>query len=155
MEANKLLVVLRIRGEVKVRETVEDTLDMLRLYHKNYCSLVYATPSSIGMITKVKDYVTFGEADEAIVVELLQKRGKITADKALTEAHVKMTFKEMAQLLISGKKSLKDFEGVRPFFRLQPPRGGFERAGIKHNFAEGGALGYRKDKINGLVRKML
>lgn len=155
MEANKLLAVIRVRGEVKVRETVEDTLDMLRLYHKNYCSLVYLTPSSIGMITKVKDYVTFGEVDEATVIELLQKRGKITADKALTEDHVKMTFKEMAQLLLSGKKSLKDFEGVRPFFRLPPPRKGFERKGIKHNFSEGGALGYRKGKINDLIKRMI
>ncbi len=40
-------------------------------------------------------------------------------------------------------------------FRLNPPKGGFERKGIKKAFREGGALGYRKDKINGLIKRML
>jgi large subunit ribosomal protein L30 len=38
---------------------------------------------------------------------------------------------------------------------LHPPRGGFERKGIKVQFATGGALGYRAEKINDLIKKML
>ena len=40
-------------------------------------------------------------------------------------------------------------------FRLNPPRGGFERKGVKNTFNVGGALGYRKVNINILIKKML
>ncbi len=39
--------------------------------------------------------------------------------------------------------------------RLQPPRGGFERKGTKVSFNNGGALGYRGEKINDLIRRMI
>ena len=40
-------------------------------------------------------------------------------------------------------------------FRLQPPKKGFERKGIKKPFTTGGALGNRKVKINDLIKRML
>lgn len=39
--------------------------------------------------------------------------------------------------------------------RLQPPRGGYGRKGIKAPFTIGGALGYRGAKINDLMRRMM
>lgn len=54
-------------------------------------------------------------------------------------------------------KLLKDKreEKGRQFFRLHPPRGGFERKGIKVPFSRGGAYGYRGKEINELIRRML
>ncbi len=43
----------------------------------------------------------------------------------------------------------------KKFFRLNPPRKGFGRKGIKKPFSVGGALGNRKEKISELVRRML
>lgn len=43
----------------------------------------------------------------------------------------------------------------KKYYALHPPRGGFERNGIKHPFNKKGALGYRGDKINALIKKML
>lgn len=43
----------------------------------------------------------------------------------------------------------------KPYYRLHPPKGGFERKGTKKPFTIGGALGDRKDKMNILVEKML
>ena len=40
-------------------------------------------------------------------------------------------------------------------FYLNPPRKGFERKGIKVSFKAGGALGYRGEKINDLIQRML
>ncbi|NQU79820.1 uL30 family ribosomal protein [Candidatus Woesearchaeota archaeon] len=40
-------------------------------------------------------------------------------------------------------------------FHLHPPRGGFERKGIKRNFVQGGAIGYRGTKINDLIKRMI
>ena len=44
---------------------------------------------------------------------------------------------------------------MKPFFRLHPPRKGFERKGIKMPFKLGGVLGPRGDKINNLIKKMI
>ncbi len=54
-------------------------------------------------------------------------------------------------LLQEKKPKLKE----KNIFHLNPPKKGFERKGIKKSFASGGALGYRKDKINDLIKKML
>ncbi len=43
----------------------------------------------------------------------------------------------------------------KKFFSLSPPRGGFERNGIKKPFNMGGALGYRGNKMNDLLKKMI
>jgi large subunit ribosomal protein L30 len=40
-------------------------------------------------------------------------------------------------------------------FFLHPPRGGYERKGIKFAYAQGGALGNRHEKINDLIKRML
>lgn len=43
----------------------------------------------------------------------------------------------------------------KKFYTLHPPRGGFERKGIKLPFTLGGVLGNRKEKINDLIKRML
>ena len=46
-------------------------------------------------------------------------------------------------------------EEEKKTYRLHPPRGGFERKGTKKSFSQGGALGYRKEKINDLIKRMM
>ena len=128
-EARKIAVV-RIRGSIKLTNEMKDTLNMLRLYKQNYCVVLPATPSTLGMIKKVSSYVTWGEVDEETLALLKEKRGSIFKDK-------------------------KGKEVQKPFFRLHPPRKGFARKGIKIPFKLGGALGYRGDKINDLIKRML
>ena len=45
-------------------------------------------------------------------------------------------------------------EGVLTTFNLAPPRGGFERKGIKKTVNQGGAIGARKE-IDSLLKRML
>lgn len=51
-------------------------------------------------------------------------------------------------------KAIADRFGLCNTIHLHPPRGGFERGGIKKNFSIGGALGYRGEKISELIEKM-
>ncbi len=44
--------------------------------------------------------------------------------------------------------------GINKTINLHPPRGGFERKGIKVPFSTGGALGNRGDKIADLIERM-
>lgn len=46
-------------------------------------------------------------------------------------------------------------EEGKKFCRLNSPKKGYGRKGLKHAFAVGGALGYRGEKINDLIRRML
>ena len=154
-----LMAVIRIRGEVRVDKRIEDTLKMLRLLKKNRCSVVPNTRSYLGMLGKVKDYCTFGEIDEDTLALLIEKRGRLKGDKPLTydylKQKLKVDFKQFAGIFMQGKMGLKDIPGLKPFFKLHPPIGGFEREGIKKPYTIGGALGYRKKEINKLIRKMI
>jgi large subunit ribosomal protein L30 len=124
-EAKGKLAAIRIRNITKADGKMRGTLDMLGLRKSHTCVIVPNTEAMRGMINKVKDYVTYGEIEEETAKMLEQKRGK------------------------------KGKDGARKDFHLSPPRGGFERKGIKHNYEQGGALGYRGKKINELIKKML
>ncbi len=153
------VVVIRIRGGIGVKKTLKDTMSMLRLYKKHTCVILNNTPSTVGMVKKLKDYVTWGEIDEPTIKLLLSKRGKLPGNKPLTEEYVKeklkLTIDEFTKEFVTDKKQLKDIPGFKQFFRLSPPIKGFERKGIKKPFSLGGSLGYRKDKINELIHKMI
>ena len=59
MESNKLLAVIRLRGAVKVRREINDTLKMLRLHHVNHATIIKNSPSYLGMLQKAKDSVSY------------------------------------------------------------------------------------------------
>ncbi len=119
------LAIIRIRGTDDVNGDIEATLRMLKLHKKHTCSVYDKTPVIEGMAVKVKDYVTYGEIDEETEKLLIEKRPVVKEGK------------------------------VQNYFHLSPPRGGFERRGIKAPFSMKGALGYRKEKINLLIKKMI
>ena len=50
---------------------------------------------------------------------------------------------------------LKTRDEGKKFYRLNSPKKGFGRKGIKKSFAVGGALGYRGDKMNDLIQRMI
>ena len=139
------LAAIRIRGLTEIRTKIEDTLKMLRLYKKNYCCVLPNNPIYAGMLKKAKDYVTWGEIDEQTFNMLIEKRGEEFKGRE-TDSKKKIVYNDF--FLVDNKK-------IKKYFRLNPPRKGFERKGIKHSFKEGGALGYRGEKINELIRRMV
>jgi len=140
-----MLAAILIRGLINVDVRIRRTLEMLRLLNKNTCVVLKDNESMKGMLVKAKDYLTWGEISDETFKELVDKRG--LEFKGPTEDR-KGIIKYSNFIEVDGKK-------VKPFFRLHPPRGGFERKGIKSQYASGGALGYRADKMNNLIRKMI
>lgn len=125
---SKKIAVIRIRGTTGVKEKIERTLTMLHLQKRNTCTVIENRPEMVGMLQVVKDFTTWGEIDEETYNLLVEKRGE---------------------------KDPKDDKKIKPFFRLNSPQKGFERKGIKYPFSLGGALGDRKEKINGLIKRMV
>jgi large subunit ribosomal protein L30 len=149
--------IVQVRGVVNTRRDIKDTLKMLRLHHINHCVFVADTPENLGMIRKVKDYVAYGELDEGTIMTLLETRGKVTGDIALTDEYVREhsaygSIAEFAKALSSGNARLTDMPGMKPVLRLHPPRKGYKT--IKRTFPQGGALGYYGTEINTLLYKM-
>lgn len=69
------IAIIRIKGPIKVNREMNKTMYMLRLRRKNVCVVVEDTKQNLGMIKKIKDYVTYGEIDEETLKLLKEKRG--------------------------------------------------------------------------------
>ncbi|MDE1823773.1 MAG: uL30 family ribosomal protein [Candidatus Micrarchaeota archaeon] len=134
---NKVIAVIRVRGTMGVRRSISETMSRLNLRRVNNMVVLYGTKSNIGMIMKCKDFVTFGEINQETLGKLLEKK------------EIKHS-KEDIEGISSGKKALKDLKAMP--IRMHPPRHGYE--GIKESYTSGGALGYRGEKINDLIKRM-
>jgi len=124
----KMIAIILIRGDIGLNKETLSTLEMLSLHKKNFCSVQKATPSIMGMIRKVKDYITWGEISDEVLKELIKARSE---------------------------PNPKDPKKTKKFFRLNSPKKGYGRKGIKVPFSKGGALGDRGEKINDLIKRML
>ena len=152
-----MLAVVRIRGKVNVRKEIEDTLKMLRLNRVNHCVLVPETPEYLGMLQRVKDYVTWGKVEKKMIVEIFKKRGMVAGGKKLNDDNIKKATKydvldSLVDDLIKGKIKFKDFPGLKPVFRLNPPRKGYKATRLPY---PRGDLGDRKEKIKELLERMI
>lgn len=157
MSENKLAVVL-IRGFVNLHPDVKKTLDMLRLRKKHACVVINDTVENRGMLQKVKDYTTYGVINETFFKQILDARGELVGKKLIANSSEKVDTAKISKEFFAGELHLRDFSekyNVKPYFRLHPPKGGFERKGIKMPFAKGGVLGQRNEAIVELITKML
>lgn len=155
----KVVLAIRVRGRVRVRPQIEDTLGKLQLVRLHHAKLLKLTPSLIGMITKAKDYITWGEVESDLIELLLSKRGRLSGNRRLTDDYVKKnssysSISAFAKALASGKASLADVEGLKPIFRLTPPKKGYN--GKKYlAVGMGGITGYRGADIKSLATRMV
>ncbi|MFZ2498642.1 MAG: 50S ribosomal protein L30 [Methanosarcina sp.] len=152
-----MYAIVRVRGPVNVRYTIEDTMKMLRLHKINHCVLVPENPHFKGMVQKVKDYVAYGKIDAKILAEILENRGRLEGGSLLTEEYIREntaydSIQAFAEAVVEGKAFLKDVPKLKPVFRLHPPRKG--HAGIKRTVQQGGVLGNHDEDINVLLHKM-
>lgn len=153
----KSLLAIRIRGGVSCTKRVKDTLRMLRVDRNNYATILDDRPDYQGMLQKAKDYITWGEPDVETVKVVLEKRGEAPGGVKLTDEYVKSlgyeSLTQLAEKLHSCELDINKLEGVKPFFRLHPPRKGYDRT-VKKPYSNKGELGYRGEAINELARRM-
>lgn len=150
--------VIRVRGHPGVNQDIEDTMQMLNLTRVNHCVVVPGNDSVKGMIDKIKDYVTYGEVSEKTLARLIKFKGRLEGDRPIDDNFVIensdfTSIISFAKGIVEGKAKYSDLSGVKPIFRLNPPRKGYE--GIKRSFKNGGALGYRGEEINVLIDRMI
>src|SRR3989338_5788972 len=110
-------------------------------------------------ISGKNDLKTWGEIDQETFKLLLEKRAKLVTKKITINDFIKQKLNTdlntFTKDFFESKRKLRDIPGMKLFFGLHPPIKGYERKGTKVPFSLGGVLGYRKDKINDLIRRML
>ncbi|MCL4334719.1 MAG: 50S ribosomal protein L30 [Candidatus Thermoplasmatota archaeon] len=153
-----MLAVIRIRGSTGIRKEAEDTASLLRLHRINHMVLVRDDKQTLGMLRKLKDYVTWGEIDRDTLELLLRNRLLLKGRKKPEEDGLESvtgfkTFSDMADSILNGKVTMNGISNAVPVFRLHPPKGGYEK--IRKQYTQGGSSGYRGKDINTLIRKML
>jgi large subunit ribosomal protein L30 len=110
------------------------------------------------MISIVRDYVTYGELSEESVSALIKTRGRLLGNKKLTDEYAKKagcnSLEDLVKAVSKCELEYWKLPGIQPFFRLHPPSKGF-KGKIKRGFAAGGELGYRGEKIDQLLSRMI
>ncbi|WP_135304336.1 50S ribosomal protein L30 [Haloarcula amylovorans] len=149
---------VQIRGDVNMDTDIHDTLKMLNIHHVNHATLVPQTETYRGMVSKVNDFVAFGEPSQETVELLLSTRGEpLEGDADIDDEWVGENtdyddVEGLASALVEEETTLKE-QGLSPTLRLHPPRGGHE--GIKHPTKEGGELGkHDTEGIDDLLEAM-
>ena len=140
---NKIICIIRIRGQIGLDKDVEETLHRLRLRRKYSCVVLTPTREQSGMLKKVRNFVAFGNISKETLEKLIEKRGQPIEKKK------KIDVKKAVEAFEKGNTLEK--LNLKPFFRLHPARGGMN---TKLHFPKG-VLGDNKDKINDLVLRML
>lgn len=157
-QERRCIAVVRIRGVISAPLEVRETLRILNLKRNNYAVLIDNRQSFLGMLKTAQNFVTWGEASKEIINALLKKKGRLAGNKKLTDEYVqKLGFKsldELAEAIFNCKVEYWKLPGIQPYFRLHPPTKGF-RGKIKKGYRMGGELGYRGEKINDLLERMI
>jgi len=153
----KCLAVVRVHGLSDIFHEIKDTLQMLHLTHNCHATLVDDRPAYLGMLRKAKNHVAWGEISKENIALLLKGRGRITGNRRLTDEYAQgigyKSLDDLAEALYNLKVELKNLPGVKPVFRLHPPKKGFEGK-VKKDYASGGVTGYQGEAINDLIKRM-
>ena len=142
------LLVVNMRGLVNTRTPVRETLGELSLLHRFNATIVPDNDVYRGMLKSAKEHVAWCVLDKTTAENLLSKRAEKSSGNRVGESVLKgsgfSSFGDLASALAEGKTTLNEAVGIRSFFRLNPPKGGFARS-IRRQYGEGGILGPNND----------
>jgi large subunit ribosomal protein L30 len=150
-------LVVRIKGQADVPHWATTTLKLLRLDKKFRATIIPAKENTLGMLNKIKHYISWQEIDISTTKELLDKKGRKAGYKKITPNDLPeigfKTIDELASSLTEGKATLSKLSPLKPWFALAPPKHGFKRS-TKKLYGQKGVLGHNKE-LNTLVRSMM
>jgi len=152
------LLVVRMRGTVNVPYWALTTLKSLHLNKRFSATLVPETSNYLGMLRKINQWVAWSKADSDIIKILIEKRGKKKASELESgkEKKTKSEYKgidELVTVIASYKIKFSEQNNFKPWFTLNPPKGGFKKSS-KKQFSDGGILGNNKELVE-IVKRMI
>ena len=152
------LAVIRVRGLVDTSPDIRTTLGLLHLTRNCHITLVDNRASFLGMLKRVRNFVTWGEITQDTILLLLKERGRLTGNKALSDDYAqRVGYKNLDDLAAAVYNQEVEFQrlpDIKPVFRAHPPKKGY-KGKIKKSYTGGGVTGYRGEAVNELIRKMV
>lgn len=152
------LLVVRMRGTVNVPYWALTTLKNLYLNKRFSATLVPETSNYLGMLRKINQWVAWSKADSDIIKILIEKRGKKknplleSRDENKSKSDYKV-IDELVDVIVNDKVKFSDQNNIKPWFSLNPPKGGFKKS-TKKQFSDGGILGNNKELLE-IVKRMV
>jgi large subunit ribosomal protein L30 len=152
------LLVVNLHGLINVPTGTRTTLTQLGIGRRFSATVVGDDDVSKGAVHLCKDYVAWSAIDADLLTALLKARGRVSNSRSLDDQALQaLGFKSHADLaqaiMRDGTPSRMASKGLRPFFGLSPPKGGFKRSS-RRQFREGGILG-DNPQLGDLVRRMI
>lgn len=140
-----MIAAIRISGLVGLNADVKESLHRLRLRRKYSLVLLENTESNMKLLKNLRNFIAYGPIDSETLKELIEKRAiPLTKETKVSPADIVKNI---------DKKSLPDL-GIKPFFRLHPPRKGIDSK--KHfGVTKKAVLADNGPAINDLIRRML
>ena len=155
---HKCVCAVRVRGTTRASREARETLQMLHLTRNNHAVLIDDRPSFLGMLKAAQNFVTWGEVTKEVAYALISNKGRVVGNKKLTDEYAQKsgfkTLEELAEAIFTCHVEYWRLPNVQPVFKLHPPSKGF-KGKIKKSYGMGGELGYRGEKINELVKRMV
>ena len=153
----KAYLVVRIKGQADVPHWANPTLNLLKLEKKYRAVIIPVKENTAGMLKKIQHYISWQEIDTKTTKELLDKKGRRTGYKKITNEDISQagfkTIDDLAVSLSEGKISMSKIKPLKPWFALSPPKQGFKRS-TKRLYGQKGILGHNKELTN-LVKRMM
>jgi large subunit ribosomal protein L30 len=149
-------LVVRIKGTVNIPQQAKKTLDGLNLGKRFRATIVPESSEYLGMLRKVKEEVAWTKADTNIVKGLLEKRGRRAGYRPITKPDLPKEYNsidDLASAIAENRVAMSNLRGIKPWFALSPPKGGFKRK-TKTQYMQDGILGEDVELAN-IVKRML
>lgn len=145
-----------MRGTVDVPYWAKSTLNNLNISKKFNATIVPESREYMGMLNKVRQLVAWCRVDNDTVKDLLDKKGRKSSSQPLRSSDLPKeytSFDKLASDIANDSIVLSKLDWIKPWFALNPPRGGFKKT-TKKQSSQGGILGENKILID-LVKKMM
>lgn len=150
-------LVVRIKGQADVPHWAITTMKLLKLEKKYRATILPVKDNTLGMLNKIKHYVSWIALDTELAKELVNKKARKSGYQKITPEDLKelgfASVDELASSLSEGKATLSKLKPLKPWFALAPPRHGFKRS-TKRLYGQKGILGENKE-LGTLVRNMM
>lgn len=153
----KAYLVVRIKGQADVPYWAVRTMTLLKLDKKYRATILPAKENTLGMLDKIKHYVSWSDIDAGLAKELIDKKARKSKYQKVTPDDLKAigftSSDELATALSEGTATLSKLKPLKPWFALAPPRYGFKRS-TKKLYGQKGMLGRNKE-LGTIVRNMM
>ncbi len=178
-------LVVRMKGTVNVPRWAILTLESLHLDKKFRATIIPENEQSLGMLRKIKEWVSWSSVDEAFIKEFIEKKGRISASRLVmatatttatttdsmdgdnnnsgskkniggngtSQKSQNIDLDKVASTISQNQLYLSKIPGIKPWFALSPPKGGFRKKS-KRSYSQNGILGENKELIS-LVKRMM